>query len=75
MSCPVENGTFGGDWSREIEKESSVAIDGHFAEAKSSGNLRDGVDQFTLMKGSSLPGPAKLKVRGMHLGEILFSLS
>ena len=27
------------------------------------------------MEGSLLPDPAKLKVRGMHLGEILFSLS
>ena len=66
-SSPITDSRLEGDWLWESGEVFYVAVNGHLAEAKRLGNLRDGVNQFTLFK-RSLLDPAALEEGGIHSG-------
>ena len=72
-SCPITDRSLEGDWLWEVREVTSIAIYRHLTEAKRSGNLRDGVDQLSLVEGSFL-GPANLEEGGIHNGRTFLPL-
>ncbi len=66
-SSPITDSGLEGDWLWESGEVFYITVNGHLAEAKCLGNLRDGEDQFTLFK-RSLLDPAALEEGGIHTG-------
>ncbi len=73
-SSPITDSSLEGEWLWESGEVFYIAVNGHLAKTKRSGNLRDGVDQLPLVERLFL-GSENLEVGDLHLGEILFSLS
>ncbi len=72
-SSPITDRSLEGDWLWESGEVFYIAVNGHLAKTKSSGNFRHGKEQFALLKWS-LTAPEILFVGDLHLGNTLSPL-